>query len=40
MCLNKIKEKIKKLKQKGLKENKDFRVVYFKDEAELKFIKK
>ena len=35
-----IKIMIKKLKDQGLKENQDFRVVYFNNQAEVKFIKK
>ena len=31
---------IKKLKAKGLRENQDFRVVYFNEKAELKVFKK
>ena len=38
MSLNVVKMKAKTLKEKGLVENKDFRIVYFADEAELKII--
>ena len=42
MSLHVVKSKVASLKEKGLVENKDFRVVYFEDEAEIKitnFIK-
>lgn len=38
MSLHVVKSKVASLKEKGLVENKDFRVVYFEDEAEIKVI--
>lgn len=34
-----IQQKIEALKQRGLKENVDFRVVYFSNKAELQMVK-
>lgn len=34
-----LKKKIKKLSEKGLKENKDYRVMYFSNWFEIKYIK-
>jgi len=35
-----IKNKIKKLNDQGLKENKDFRIMYFSNWFEIKYIKR
>jgi len=35
-----LNKKVASLKKQGLKENKDFRVVYYEVEAEVKMIKK
>ena len=38
MNIHIVNKKVASLKEKGLKENKDFRVIYYKDEAEIKIL--
>ena len=38
MTLHILKMKVASLKEKGLIENKDFRIVYFNDEAEIQIM--